>query len=58
MKVTCPGPHVKRGGTKKRLAVERFDSEPVAETEIFPLLPRHTQALIASGWKRTRPTPS
>ena len=31
--------HVKRGGgTKKRLAVERFDSEPVGETEIMPLL--------------------
>src|SRR5204862_6434575 len=30
--------HVKKGGSKKRLAVERFDSEPVGETEIFPLL--------------------
>jgi len=31
--------HVKKGGgTKKRLAVERFDSEPVGETEIMPLL--------------------
>jgi ATP-dependent helicase Lhr and Lhr-like helicase len=29
--------HVKAGGAK-RLAVERFDSEPVAETEIMPLL--------------------
>jgi ATP-dependent Lhr-like helicase len=29
--------YVKRGGAK-RLAVERFDSEPVSETEIFPLL--------------------
>jgi ATP-dependent helicase Lhr and Lhr-like helicase len=29
--------HVKQGGAK-RLAVERFDSEPVAETAIFPLL--------------------
>ena len=29
--------HVKRGGAK-RLAVERFDGRPVAETEIFPLL--------------------
>jgi ATP-dependent helicase Lhr and Lhr-like helicase len=29
--------HVKRGGVK-RLAVERFDGEPVAETEIMPLL--------------------
>jgi ATP-dependent Lhr-like helicase len=28
----------KGGGTKKRLAVERFDSEPVGETEIMPLL--------------------
>jgi ATP-dependent Lhr-like helicase len=31
--------HVKKGGgTKKRLAVERFDSKPVGETEIMPLL--------------------
>jgi ATP-dependent Lhr-like helicase len=29
--------YVKQGGAK-RLAVERFDSEPVSETEIFPLL--------------------
>ncbi len=29
---------VKKGGSKKRLAVERFDSEPVGETEIMPLL--------------------
>ena len=29
--------HVKQGGVK-RLAVERFDSEPVAETAIYPLL--------------------
>jgi ATP-dependent Lhr-like helicase len=29
--------HVKRGGAK-RLAVERFDSEPVNESEIMPLL--------------------
>ncbi|HSC72535.1 MAG TPA: DEAD/DEAH box helicase [Gaiellaceae bacterium] len=29
--------HVKRGGAK-RLAVERFDGEPVAETPIYPLL--------------------
>ena len=29
--------HVKAGGAK-RLAVERFDGEPVSETEIFPLL--------------------
>jgi ATP-dependent Lhr-like helicase len=29
--------HVKRGGAK-RLAVERFDGEPVGETEIMPLL--------------------
>jgi ATP-dependent helicase Lhr and Lhr-like helicase len=29
--------YVKHGGAK-RLAVERFDSEPVSETEIFPLL--------------------
>ena len=30
--------HVKQGPGKKRLAIERFDSEPVSETEIFPLL--------------------
>ncbi len=30
--------HVKKGSTKKRLAVERFDGEPVGETEIMPLL--------------------
>jgi ATP-dependent Lhr-like helicase len=30
--------HVKKGGSKKRLAVERFDGEPVGETEIMPLL--------------------
>jgi ATP-dependent Lhr-like helicase len=30
--------HVKNGGAKNRLAVERFDSEPVAETPIYPLL--------------------
>jgi ATP-dependent helicase Lhr and Lhr-like helicase len=30
--------HVKKGSSKKRLAVERFDSEPVGETEIMPLL--------------------
>jgi ATP-dependent Lhr-like helicase len=29
--------HVRRGGAK-RLAVERFDGEPVGETQIFPLL--------------------
>ena len=29
--------HVKRGGAK-RLAVERFDGDPVGETQIFPLL--------------------
>jgi ATP-dependent Lhr-like helicase len=29
---------VKQGGGKKRLAVERFDGEPVGETEIMPLL--------------------
>src|SRR5206468_4572898 len=29
---------VKHGGGKKRLAVERFDGEPVGETEIMPLL--------------------
>jgi ATP-dependent Lhr-like helicase len=29
--------HVKKGGAR-RLAVERFDSEPVGETEIMPLL--------------------
>ena len=30
--------HVKRGSAGKRLAVERFDGEPVGETEIMPLL--------------------
>jgi ATP-dependent Lhr-like helicase len=30
--------HVKKGGSKKRLAVERFDGEPVGETEVMPLL--------------------
>jgi ATP-dependent Lhr-like helicase len=30
--------HVKKSGSKKRLAVERFDSDPVGETEIMPLL--------------------
>jgi hypothetical protein len=30
--------HVKKSGSKKRLAVERFDSVPVGETEIMPLL--------------------
>jgi ATP-dependent helicase Lhr and Lhr-like helicase len=30
--------HVKKGGSKRRLAVERFDGEPVGETEIMPLL--------------------
>jgi ATP-dependent Lhr-like helicase len=30
--------HVKKGGSKKRLAVERFDGEAVGETEIMPLL--------------------
>ena len=29
--------HVRRAGVK-RLAVERFDGEPVSETEIMPLL--------------------
>jgi hypothetical protein len=29
--------HVKRGGTK-RLAVERFDGEPVTESFVMPLL--------------------
>jgi hypothetical protein len=29
--------HVKAGGAK-RLAVERFDSEPVGDSEIMPLL--------------------
>jgi ATP-dependent Lhr-like helicase len=29
--------HVKQGGAK-RLAVERFDGEPVGESEIMPLL--------------------
>ena len=27
-----------RGGGAKRLAVERFDGEPVGETEVMPLL--------------------
>jgi hypothetical protein len=27
-----------RGGGAKRLAVERFDSQPVGETEVVPLL--------------------
>ena len=27
-----------KGGSKKRLAVERFDGEPVGETETMPLL--------------------
>ncbi len=31
--------HVKRGGAK-RLAVERFDGEPVVETSVMPLLSR------------------
>ena len=30
--------HVKQGGSQKRLALERFDSEPVGETDIMPLL--------------------
>jgi ATP-dependent Lhr-like helicase len=30
--------YVKKGGSKRRLAVERFDSEPVGESEIMPLL--------------------
>jgi ATP-dependent Lhr-like helicase len=30
--------HVRKGGSKKRLAVERFDGEPVGETEVMPLL--------------------
>jgi hypothetical protein len=29
--------HVRRGGVK-RLAVERFDGEPVTESEVLPLL--------------------
>jgi hypothetical protein len=29
--------HVRRGGAK-RLAVERFDGEPVSDSEILPLL--------------------
>jgi hypothetical protein len=29
--------HVRRSG-QRRLAVERFDSEPVGETEVMPLL--------------------
>jgi ATP-dependent Lhr-like helicase len=30
--------HVRAGGAKKRLAVERFDGEPVTESEVLPLL--------------------
>jgi ATP-dependent Lhr-like helicase len=30
--------HVKRGGAQRRLAVERFDGEPVVESEVLPLL--------------------
>ena len=30
--------HVRSGGLKKRLAVERFDGEPVTESEALPLL--------------------
>ena len=40
--------HVKRGGAK-RLAVERFDGEPVNETEIMPLL---LQAGFLAGPRR------
>jgi ATP-dependent Lhr-like helicase len=40
--------HVKRGGAK-RLAVERFDGEPVGETEIMPLL---LEAGFLSGPRR------
>ena len=30
--------HVQRRAARKRLAVERFDGEPVVETEVMPLL--------------------
>jgi hypothetical protein len=30
--------HVKGGQGKKRLAVERFDGQPVTESEVLPLL--------------------
>jgi ATP-dependent Lhr-like helicase len=30
--------HVRKSGTKKRLAVERFDGEPVTESDAMPLL--------------------
>ena len=40
--------HVKKGGAK-RLAVERFDGEPVGETEIMPLL---LQAGFLAGPRR------
>jgi hypothetical protein len=30
--------HVRGSGTRKRLAVERFDGEPVTESEAMPLL--------------------
>jgi ATP-dependent Lhr-like helicase len=40
--------HVKRGGAK-RLAVERFDGEPVGESEIMPLL---LEAGFLSGPRR------
>jgi ATP-dependent helicase Lhr and Lhr-like helicase len=40
--------HVKRGGVK-RIAVERFDGEPVVETEVMPLL---TEAGFLAGPRR------
>jgi hypothetical protein len=40
--------HVKAGGAK-RLAVERFDGEPVGETELLPLL---TEAGFVIGPRR------
>jgi hypothetical protein len=30
--------HVRKSGTKTRLAVERFDGEPVIESDAMPLL--------------------
>ena len=40
--------HVKAGGAK-RLAIERFDGEPVGETEVMPLL---LQAGFLAGPRR------
>jgi ATP-dependent Lhr-like helicase len=30
--------HTRRAGKRRRLAVERFDGEPVAETAVMPIL--------------------